>query len=535
MKKALLIPLFLTLLSVCSLVFVRVSSVEAAEDKLPEYFGVYLLTTNGDLVELKSVTPFQYKVFEKASGELSNQNNDIFNALSASSAPAKKYISGKPQVEIRPSEIAGFYVYGDYNVSSFFLTIFNPAHIPSDTILIADSDTGPGIRKPGNYVDLRKGWSLEKAFRYVEKKPKLFWIAPREGIDTELSQTKVGFVAIEFGGAPYWPFAFSEEEYRSLLNEARSLYEQKNFSECLRLADKSLTIKPTGEAYHWIAWSNLALNDTEKAKQTVAQGLKDLPNDIVLKFLEADIALAMDEYVKAESIYEEILGPGGFGTSNIYNGLAWAYIKQGKNIDEAIKLGKKALDVADIKAPIYNTLSEAYRLKGDLKTAMRYCEKALKEAPSPYFERWQHEKQKARIQFDLDSKPMKQGRFGKKEQVEIDTEKLFSAVVGTWTGTYSFGDGTVNLRLEVTADEQTNEVAGEFHFKKDADPQWGLHKMKGLFNLRTKCVLLSGQERVADPGWRPAVLDVYAELDDDLIAVSWTCPGSTSFDLHKVD
>jgi len=214
-------------------------SLALAEPETPEFFGIYVKMKDGRLIELQSVVPFQYKAFNKHQGKPSLEDNDIFRALTATDRPPTYYLHGEPALALRASDIAGFFVCGDYVVKDFFITEFVPSPVNNqETILIKGSDTGPGIRNSNNFIDSNRGFSLERHFRYVEKKPKIYWIVPRENVD--LGDLNGDCLAIRFSNANnYWPFsAFRDEkDYVRVAERYRKAAEQGNSTTQLTLGD----------------------------------------------------------------------------------------------------------------------------------------------------------------------------------------------------------------------------------------------------------------------------------------------------------
>lgn len=179
---------------------------EAAESvdevALPEFFGVYAKTNDGKLVELRTGEVYEYVALA---------GSGLGGFLNADLKP-RKYFVGTPEIILNPEEIEGFYVYGNRDITTFSVAQFISASkcIKLEGPCISDMTTGPGPNNSNAYVDGDEGWALEKSFRYVEIKPKLYWVKPCEETNIALSsRCDDFFLAIRIENV-FWPFGLTK-------------------------------------------------------------------------------------------------------------------------------------------------------------------------------------------------------------------------------------------------------------------------------------------------------------------------------------
>lgn len=513
-----LIGNLLSIIALCS------SSLPAQDPKAPEFFGIYIKTKAGNLIELQAEPVYQYKAFERDWWIKTNSENDESPVnllpLKAAQQPSKQYVVSKPAIEVLASDIAGFYVYGDFNVDSFFITQFNTSTLPADAVVIAKFDTGPGIKNPGNYVDLELGWRLDKAFRYVEEKPKLYWIAPRENVD--LGSSEASFLAISVGeNGKIFPFSLMQEEHTILLHEARKLENEGKLDEALTTARKSLAKQPSAEALSHIAYCAFYLGRKEEAWATLTDALQHYPEDMDLIRVATYVTEDAEDY---EACIRYVKGPVENKTlfSFPYNTLASAYVKKGENIDEAISLAKRALELAPVdseKSRAFYTISEAYLIKGDLKSAMSYCQQGLNGLTS--FQAV-FRGQKAKIEFlekEMDSTV-------KGQTNGLSAQRLAALLAGTWYASLTESADTrlkhIDVRLVVRSSPDLADIEAVYSFKSATEINWGSQfEMKGRASVQMGTVMLLGEKKIRNLGPPWTMGNLFGEISKNGSSINW--------------
>ena len=71
--------------------------------------------------------------------------------------------------------------------------------------------------------------------------------------------------------------------------------------------------------------------------------------------------------------------------ADAYNGLAWLYSQEGINLDEGIRLVKKALELDESVGAFWDTMAELCIKKGDLEGAREIFEKMIQKEPQDPF------------------------------------------------------------------------------------------------------------------------------------------------------
>lgn len=530
------------------------------EGAVPEFFGVYIKTKSGSLVELRAEKAFQYKAFELAKGKKTARNSDLFNALNASSRPPNWYFAGKPTIQVSASDIAGFYVYGDFDLTSFFVTQFEPSVLGSDVIVFGDSDTGPGIKKPGNHVDGEHGWSIEKAFRYVEEKPKLYWVVPRE--NTNLGESDASFLAVTFEDGQYYPFSLAQEEleggvdgaldahpviervphdavagedidYDSLWDESKRLREEGKLEEALIVAKQALGGKVSAEdelvyrfCLYQIAECSFLLGKREEAAAVLTPAMQQYPDDLNLVRIACALANEAEDFETCIRYSTTIIDKHD-RFAKAHNSLAWAYVRTGQNLDEAIAHAKKASKLADSdseKAAALHTVGEAYALKGDLKSAMHWCQQGLKcDGKSVALLQ-----QKAKIEFLEKEKKMKNnGRSS-----AASSEKIAALLSGTWLASLKHESENprfrqTDVRLVVKSSTDLENITADYSFKLPGDSDWGpSFEMSGRANIEMGRVMLLAVKKTRNVGLPWQMVDLFGEISEESNSVKWTQYGT---------
>ena len=187
---------------------------------------------------------------------------------------------------------------------------------------------------------------------------------------------------------------------------------EKNNSEAIAHYNTVIESNPELDAgYRGLVTSHVRENDLEKAKNAANQGLSALPGHLVLSMNLASINEMQGNFDAAIEIYESLLAENPkliVARNNLaslltdYRGdssnldkarslsaefkdskipqfqdtYAWANVKSGKNLEEAVAILKKIVKEDDA-VDVYNFhLGEAYRVKGDSENAKVYLTRA---------------------------------------------------------------------------------------------------------------------------------------------------------------
>ncbi|MAF14054.1 MAG: hypothetical protein CMI53_04155 [Parcubacteria group bacterium] len=412
--------------SVLVLGFVPYSTGQENDEQLPEFFGVYAKMSNGQLLELRSVDTYSFQSYEKRStsqprpvtlGDYERlfQDNDLMRSLDGISSPPKWYINGLPQHELKLSELEGFYVFGNYLVDDFSLTMFQPPNLTPNTVVIGGGDAGHGVRAKDSFIDTGRGWSLESSFRYVERADKLYWVALRAPLNTAESG-EISFLAITFGQGRYWPFSIGKQRHQELLDTATEHYLNGEFERTKEFVQESLALRVSGQGYALLAksvvgdWPDLGeeivAEKISEADNLINRGLEKFPADEDLIFLKADIEARGEEYARSIKILTQLLlvweangllpdkvktDSGEYPLWSLY---AWNIARMDQKssrsvsraeLDGAVKMALVAIDVSETerqKANGYLALAECYFAKGDWAQAEAACNEGLRFEPS---------------------------------------------------------------------------------------------------------------------------------------------------------
>jgi TPR repeat protein len=175
---------------------------------LPEFFGVYVKLLDGKLTEILPV-----------------QRQTMKNMMGLGDVVAC-YVTDPPVVSVQASSVEGFYIYGEYNMDDMFLSGYIPPAQADDAEVKEAAQNNPVFAQ--GFWDTQRGWSLGRNFRYVQVKPNLYWVEPREGLDFSSISSQYNVVGLAFGnpnspkGSVCYPFRFTSSPAtdRSQLEEA---------------------------------------------------------------------------------------------------------------------------------------------------------------------------------------------------------------------------------------------------------------------------------------------------------------------------
>lgn len=510
------------------------TSAQNNQDVRPEFFGIYAKLADGSLVEILEHQPRQYRSFvQRSSSDSTNifRDNDISRSLGAFSAEPKQYLRGLPEIALRMSEVEGFYVYGDYDLSRFSLVVFQPLRLQPGEVLVGDSNASE-IRRGNNYVDTKQGWTLAN-FRHVEKQPKMYWLQAREPLQVPADQASFlafRFTAssiMEYGTVRYWPFALAKERYLELLEQSSAHIQAKRFAKGLQAAQESKKLLPSPEADQMIGAAYYQSDRLDEALAVFQAAINDWPDEPIFKTLCGLTYNGLDEFVQAKNYFLQALRAGSRDPS-AHRGLAYAYVSLNINLDEAIKHGEQALRSARspaIKVDARATLAQAYIAQGEFSKARRQYQKALKISPDDF----RSLQCKAHAEFaEAKAKPSKKSR----KSGPISPAVIVEACLGKWQGTYSVNGQDVSISLVVSNGNRDYPVVAEYEFRRSGIPQAGRFKLAGEINPYTKQIRLAGIEKLTKYPVPYKMSDIYGQLTKDGRTIIWSSPCGV-LDLHK--
>jgi len=245
--------------SACLLLFsaLAFSLVSQADPVPPEFFGVYLVTQQNELIELKSLRVNRCHFFVP-----SKNTGDPLKQLMRGDTPLQRALGAMDksyyyvQLEQDPPQVSqakfkGFVVYGEYEIQSFFLDQFLPSSkfIPQ-TAQFVETDVQKA-KSPRSYFSLGKGWSIknEEALRYKSLKPDCYYIVLR--VDEFNLDSAVEYLGINLGTERRWLF-----EYFQPVRKIESLYDRKEYDQVIELATEAIeSASPDEEIYLMRAYS----------------------------------------------------------------------------------------------------------------------------------------------------------------------------------------------------------------------------------------------------------------------------------------
>jgi len=542
MKKRLVLSLVASYCSVGSWVCLGETALPSSalaqsggHTKLPEFFGVYARVTGGELVDLQPVTPHYFKSMEKAptagrSHQARMRDNDMTRYLRASSAPAKAYLRGVPAAKIRPSELEGFYVYGNFNVEQFFLTQFvSSSEVLTSTTIVME-DGGPGVKSYQSYVDGQHGWSLQESFRYMEVKPKVYWIALRK--DTNITRSSkypaAAFVGIKFGRGKCYPFGFAKEKYAELLDLASALLGKAAYKQCIDRAQESLEHRATPTAYVLISGSYAAQSRYDDAVRAAEEGLQKWPRD-------SDLSRAAGRALYEQGDYAAAIPR--LAVALDHTTLALCDGELGVDLDGAIEAGKKAASrerAPKAKKKLYCMMARCYLDQGNWKKGRSYCKKALKIDPG-YPAALQEQRRAEFKKMEADQANPTKGflfvRWRKKPQPPRTSRQEFGPrLSGTWNGILAEG---LTIQLIVEASGQDDSLKGTCKVGSEGSSKSLTLGMRGRMNPRSGQAILSRAKRLRKQSWLREFSHIFASLPPDGANVDWQAPGWQSLRLER--
>lgn len=200
-------------------------------------------------------------------------------------------------------------------------------------------------------------------------------------------------------------------ELFSLYNSGynRNVY---TMDELIAIADKALVSSKVGGKFKLTVYAQMSayMKDDPENKKLLAyatkgyQYIRTNPDDIP-KWAKKSIDLNYTLFVKKEieeaiEIKKSTLKPGWENNPNALNSFSWWCFENKINLEEAEKLGRRAVKLAPAgreKAMILDTVAEIVYLQGNPKEAVALMEVAIKEDPET--ENWK--KQLERFEKEL--------------------------------------------------------------------------------------------------------------------------------------
>lgn len=168
---------------------------------------------------------------------------------------------------------------------------------------------------------------------------------------------------------------------RPLHNRARLLAAQTRLADAIEVLDEAIRIAPTYlAAYIDKGDLHLLQDDYEQAIASYREGSKAVPDSAYPHFKLAVAFQARQQWSAAEQSYLAAIerDPRMFGA---YNNLAWILAQQGGNLDRALNLASKAIQISPQTASLHDTLGTVYLARQEAEQAARAFAKAVELDP----------------------------------------------------------------------------------------------------------------------------------------------------------
>jgi tetratricopeptide (TPR) repeat protein len=179
-----------------------------------------------------------------------------------------------------------------------------------------------------------------------------------------------------------------------------------------------------GVFYASMGYLDILERDFEKAVEHYSLAITKEPENTLYKFY---LGIAYDKLgnrKKAKEIMEECVA-GGAESAEVYNYLGYIYAEEGRNLDRAVELVKKALEIDPGNGAYLDSMGWVYYKKGMLKEAFDYVIRAAEVLPNDpvvtehlgdiYFTLGDHEKALENWEKALEIDP---GNKGLKKKIE---------------------------------------------------------------------------------------------------------------------
>jgi tetratricopeptide (TPR) repeat protein len=198
----------------------------------------------------------------------------------------------------------------------------------------------------------------------------------------------------------------TEEALKALAQYARA---DKNYAKAADLYERSILCHFHGDSEYRLTAGNLAVpaalhfnyamafltaNQLDEARKAIDACMDMLPGDVNLPILLMPVMEKLGHKKDADDLFAKAWTVQG-GLCKEYpksawghNNTAWLGVRCRRNLDEALKHAKQAVELAPDQTSYLDTLAEAYFQKGDKEKALELIKKCVKLDPKyAYFQR----------------------------------------------------------------------------------------------------------------------------------------------------
>jgi tetratricopeptide (TPR) repeat protein len=143
----------------------------------------------------------------------------------------------------------------------------------------------------------------------------------------------------------------------------------------LILKNTAISSSESVEAHAYLAQLYFALHKYPQTQQQITEILQFQPRNVSALYLEGSTYLELNQIEKAKEDFRKILGiePNHDGA---LNSLAYMYAEESRNLDEALKMVKKAIDLDPSNGAYYDTLGWVLFKQGFHAESLMALEKA---------------------------------------------------------------------------------------------------------------------------------------------------------------
>ena len=136
-----------------------------------------------------------------------------------------------------------------------------------------------------------------------------------------------------------------------------------------------------------LAWGNL-----DKAAEHLKKAAAEDPDDPTLPFMLGGIYFERGNYEEAIDSYAQAIVLDSTNAA-AFNNLAWVYAELGVNLDQALALSRRSLDLAPDEPEYLDTLAEIYYKRKEYLRALNFIRRAVEQNP-PNIEYYQEKMEK---------------------------------------------------------------------------------------------------------------------------------------------
>ena len=145
--------------------------------------------------------------------------------------------------------------------------------------------------------------------------------------------------------------------------------------------------------YHYILGSTmLSRGNLDKAAEHLEKAAAEDPEDPTLPFMLGGIYFERGNYEEAIDSYAQAIVLDSTNAA-AFNNLAWVYAELGVNLDQALALSRRSLDLAPDEPEYLDTLAEVYYKRKEYLRALNFIRRAVEQNP-PNIEYYQEKLEK---------------------------------------------------------------------------------------------------------------------------------------------